>query len=591
MITVGTWLAVFLALFALLGVVGPLLVWRASKSARNKALVALDAGKRENGGFLTRGVHIGFKVKLFRRVRAPDLTADPLVSKQIIQWDCSKPVPHPLSASWVGIGTTLNGYGIAYDRKDTLLIEDERTVLPIGRTWLILLGLVGRFGRRPDDGKYPVPLTAAVRSSQARTGHGILEDISRTTHGRKEPDIRQMTRDFDNPRTWNREAPMTPDTRSDCQRAVLSGVVGILDVDSTLRPQVIYHHHDAVAIGDMVDESLSIDKLFWLSVGCIPACDGKVFSLEDVVQVQMSLPHNPELPGQMPTTYGFDVVGFRNERHPIYVPQALPLRQHMFYDGDIVPRLFRFATLSDRDQSLLGVAAIFGAEDNDTEALSFQEVEIVPEDLEKMKADAGRSYVRSERPWIMLRHDVESAPFECWFLNKESGKQLAHALVDLPLSRLGYIIHRPRHSACRQLLVAATLYMPLLLVRISREVEALDLVDDRKKMLADLMLAMWRHTRDFEYTRTFSIVICLLDQILELCTTASKQAQRAIQILAIINPEFRDIISSSAQRIAECIGSNTLIDYDAGTVNVPTFMGVLLKFPMHLDQPKQCPLR
>jgi hypothetical protein len=66
---VGTWVAVGLALFALLGVVGPLLVWRASKSARNRALAKLDEKPSTSFGFVTPGLRFGPGTRLFRRLQ------------------------------------------------------------------------------------------------------------------------------------------------------------------------------------------------------------------------------------------------------------------------------------------------------------------------------------------------------------------------------------------------------------------------------------------------------------------------------------------------------------------------------------------
>ncbi|KAK5739645.1 hypothetical protein LTR17_005129 [Elasticomyces elasticus] len=425
----------------------------------------------------------------------------------------------------------------------------------------------------------------AVRSNQARIGYGIVTGITRTANGRNSPDIRQMMHDADSPRTWKRETPNWSGTDSDDSSVVLSGVIGIMRLDPANYPQVVFELHTTVEAGEFfLDETLSIDELFWLSVGCIPTSGESVFSLEDVVQVPEA--QSPTAPRETPAFSPFLLAPWDLALHhpAAYVPQPLPLNQHAVPEVEIVPMLFRFTAVQDRDESLSSVAATFGAEDNNTKALSLQEVEIVPEDLDEIKVDAGRTYVRSERAWIRLRHNLESSLCDRWFLDRESAEQLARALDDLPLCAMGYLVHRPRHPACRQLLVEGTVYMPLLLIRISREVEALDLDVDRRTLLTESMFLMWKGTKDFEYTREFSAEINLPDKCLAGCITASIQVQRAIQILAIINPEFRDIICSSAQRIADCIHSNTLIDYVAGTVNVRTFMGIMQKFPMHLVQ-------
>jgi hypothetical protein len=47
---VGTWVAAGVAIIALLGIVGPMLVWRASRSERNKAIDLLSDGGADTGG-------------------------------------------------------------------------------------------------------------------------------------------------------------------------------------------------------------------------------------------------------------------------------------------------------------------------------------------------------------------------------------------------------------------------------------------------------------------------------------------------------------------------------------------------------------
>lgn len=69
--TIGTYMGVGIALLALIGVFGLLLIWRASKIARSQAINVLDSGTAESFGFVGRGIWTGAKSRVFRRVRAP----------------------------------------------------------------------------------------------------------------------------------------------------------------------------------------------------------------------------------------------------------------------------------------------------------------------------------------------------------------------------------------------------------------------------------------------------------------------------------------------------------------------------------------
>lgn len=84
--TIGTWVAVFLALVALIAVIGPVLIWAAARTERNKALH--DAGDAKQS-FIGSGIHfVGFDVRLFRRIHAPIL--DKMPDKPILVWDMAR---------------------------------------------------------------------------------------------------------------------------------------------------------------------------------------------------------------------------------------------------------------------------------------------------------------------------------------------------------------------------------------------------------------------------------------------------------------------------------------------------------------------
>lgn len=57
--TIGTWVAVFIGILALVGVVGPVLVWRASRTESQVALKAVDSGLAENWGFMMKACSYG----------------------------------------------------------------------------------------------------------------------------------------------------------------------------------------------------------------------------------------------------------------------------------------------------------------------------------------------------------------------------------------------------------------------------------------------------------------------------------------------------------------------------------------------------
>ena len=51
---IGTWVAAFVAILALVGIIGPILIWRASTTERHLAIAAIND---DYNTFKSRGIH------------------------------------------------------------------------------------------------------------------------------------------------------------------------------------------------------------------------------------------------------------------------------------------------------------------------------------------------------------------------------------------------------------------------------------------------------------------------------------------------------------------------------------------------------
>ena len=142
--TIGTWVAVFLALLALIAVVGPVLVWLASRSERSKAL---DIAGGAVQPFISKGFRFfGTNVRIFRRVRAPILTKEPdatLIAP--VRWDPVRYNESKARATWVQLAQLLRGYGVQFSLGDDLMIQHGKAILPMHRIWILVIGLLGRY--------------------------------------------------------------------------------------------------------------------------------------------------------------------------------------------------------------------------------------------------------------------------------------------------------------------------------------------------------------------------------------------------------------------------------------------------------------
>jgi hypothetical protein len=105
--TIATWATVAVALG---GVAGPLLVCRASRTAGNVAITALDAGTAENGGFISKGFRFRLGIRLLRRVNAPTLSKTPRYTEWTISLEeCREACPPSRllqDKTWAPLGGT-----------------------------------------------------------------------------------------------------------------------------------------------------------------------------------------------------------------------------------------------------------------------------------------------------------------------------------------------------------------------------------------------------------------------------------------------------------------------------------------------------
>ena len=139
--TIGTWVAVFLALLALIAVVGPVLVWAAARTERNRALHHADDVDQS---FISTGIRfVGLDVRLLRKVRAPILDKEPMNPDP--KWNIAHFKESKSRATWIQLANILIGYGVTLQKGDNLVIYRSRALLPIHRIWLLVICLSGRY--------------------------------------------------------------------------------------------------------------------------------------------------------------------------------------------------------------------------------------------------------------------------------------------------------------------------------------------------------------------------------------------------------------------------------------------------------------
>ncbi|KAG7008493.1 hypothetical protein G7Y79_00005g016340 [Physcia stellaris] len=105
---IGTWAAAFIAILALVGIIGPILIWRASRTERHKALAAAA----NDNEFITKGIHAGPNIWLLQRVKASLLKTAPVLidSTFVLNHTAFKEVT--METTWVSLGHLIKAYGL-----------------------------------------------------------------------------------------------------------------------------------------------------------------------------------------------------------------------------------------------------------------------------------------------------------------------------------------------------------------------------------------------------------------------------------------------------------------------------------------------
>lgn len=241
---VGTWAAVGLALVALFGIVTPILLLRRANSERSIALTAIDDKNHE---FVRR--HFKLPGHVFgRSINVPNLRNAPVLRDLSLRRDDRALERTHSTTSWIMFARLLNAYSIKVPLGGTLKIYHSQAWLPVHKLWILTIGLLGRYGHRIDRGR--------VRNAPT------------------EARIDQRDVEFDN------------DNDSDDLKS-LSGITGDFhytpnafssDIEEGVG-QLHFIARDKETRGSLQPDDVPLTLLFWMSLGCVPLSDGRVFDV------------------------------------------------------------------------------------------------------------------------------------------------------------------------------------------------------------------------------------------------------------------------------------------------------------------------
>jgi hypothetical protein len=114
-------------------------------------------------------------------------------------------------------------------------------------------------------------------------------------------------------------------------------------------------------------------------------------------------------------------------------------------------------------------------------------------------------------PWVRFDPDPQEQE---WYLRREDAHLLAHALLAIPMSPLGYLVGGDKKSKSRTLLCAASQSLPQLLIRLKEALRVLGIVDREVAQLAKLIESMLFRMEKMKRSRPYYEVLHDLDAAL-----------------------------------------------------------------------------
>ena len=542
--TIGTWVAVFLALFALIGIVGPFLILRAARTDRHQAIALVGI---DNGGFITRGV-FGF----YKTIHAPILSQAPSFEDQIISLDVTKTrdLEVKTPANWVKFGLTLKTFNLKFSEGDSLLIMNKKTLLPVHRYWVISFGLLGRYCPRRDRGQ--------LRGSDRTVSFGTpVLDISM--------DLRTMGGRY--------------------RRDTIYGYNGNLRFFSDYDESTVsFAPHMTAENPRIVEEHLALSKLFWLALGCIPGTGSKCFSIGDAVKEDEDDSDDYSGGGDMRIrTITRAPRLARNLHVPSASSNSYAREERLRAAVDSTTLAFRLGEIPDQDdrfESLPTPLKGLGMQ-----VLGIQQFSLAhghPEQV-SLETIGSLTFVPATAPWVRLSKGEHNGKFagKCCYLRRQDAHQMAHALLALPWHPEGYLIGCNQETLCRDFLTAAAHRFMQIPGRMKANIGTIGLGSNERATLFDVLVRVEKSAKIATNRSTLHILYDL-DSVLESVSHSNKLVNDIVGVLMIANEEFSGLVSQSARHLEVSTSSVVEIDLRAGTLKVPSAFCIIQSFAVDL---------
>ena len=565
---VGTWVAAIVALVALIGIIGPVLVWRASRTQRHQALARVG---RNNNGFLSRGIRAGPGIYLLVQVNAPHFKNAPFPTHDF-SIDAAKLTYADSPSSWVNFASLLTAYNIHCERGNHLVIEGATTLLPVHRLWVLVLGLVGRYGLRKGSERVRIPRIERTVISSPRSCGSISDDGEI---------ILRETREnvFDG----------------------LTGSIRVLDRTAqsgeTLGGVLMFEPRPIDEILKLCPDVLPLKCLFMLAFGCIP-----IFGTSQCRQY-LSLVRETEDPDDESNSDSEE--DYYNKR-PIPIPELREIRPRERYGQEtrVVyleasetsgnPTTYHIIQDMDRDHGRSEIFRTFRAVDD--EIFKLAKFRPKPKMLAELADYSFSTYVPSESQWIRTPPGSREEYSYGWrtdsdiskYILRADAQAMACSLLWLIWNSEGYLFPTKKFGLGARLLTNVSHRLCPMMSRLIDGINSLDISDSEQKPLLNCLSSLHRNLQKhrIQPTRKYWKRLVALDAELE--SLGQRDGHRIVEfiigVLMITNEEFQALLYQSLRHLQEAASSTITVNLAAATITIPSAFGVLQTFHIDLDR-------
>lgn len=585
---IGTWIGAGIGIVALVGIVGPVLVWLASRTDRHKTLNAMG---RDTNGYISPGWHLGPNIYLGQRMKAPELRqmGPNAMPNGILNFDAASLKPFKTESRWVHFGALLEAYGMQFTKGGDILIKDGKTYLPIHPSWILAVGILGRYSsqkgwqgmsksRRFTLGTSfrndkPRPLTSAggyPRSSTAQVAQrqqhfGVLPQPPPMIHNGPQPEHRRY------------EETDIAETLTDQILHGITGSLGIYGPQQQINspfPTLTYRSPSAtIYAAEIQTDILPMKELFLLSLGLVKIREGQYASLADSWPAE---------------SWGQSSRSGSESDHPHERQRAINDRRYRSLYGNTARERYETGHRHNRAVTVLRLRSLDITESLEKVSGPFANLNIgheiegfTPEDsqdtLRTLSKFEGSTYVPADDAWVRV---VDGT-----YIPRVDAQRMALALLRLPWVSQGYLIGGDGYGVATDLFTAASNRLRPMMVRLQEKVSLLDVTEQDKGKLSTVMEPVLRRLdrdRVDHDTQTFRKLYDLNKTLLELGSPENQVvADEVVAILSITNEEFRDIVHQSIRNLSESTAVTVDLDLRPMTLKVPSVFGVRQSF--HVD--------